>query len=94
MYIYIKIKKHISFVDEQKCAFVSEPLTEERFLKYYKTIMTKLNHVINQLQDRGRPMLNEEVDNLLPDFPLKTSEDLEIFNEILICILRMYASNL
>ncbi|XP_067207251.1 uncharacterized protein [Linepithema humile] len=58
-----------------------EPLTEERFLKYYKTIMTKLNHVINQLQDHGRPVLNEEVDNLLPDFPLETSEDLEIFND-------------
>ncbi|XP_067203788.1 uncharacterized protein [Linepithema humile] len=58
-----------------------EPLTEERFLKYYKTIMTKLNHVINQLQDHGRPVLNEKVDNLLPDFPLETSEALEIFND-------------
>ncbi|XP_025264919.1 uncharacterized protein LOC109610045 isoform X2 [Camponotus floridanus] len=56
---------------------LSEPMTEERFLPYFKCLKNKMNHLINLMRDRGIEVENEE--NLLPNFPLRTVLELEQF---------------
>ena len=53
-------------------------MTEERFQPYFKCLKNKLNHLINLMQDRGIAVENEE-ENLLPNFPLRTVLQLEQF---------------
>lgn len=47
-------------------------MTEERFQKYYKSLNTKLNHIINLLKDCSTDMQVDEGENLLSNFPLRT----------------------
>ncbi|XP_024883877.1 DNA ligase 1-like isoform X2 [Temnothorax curvispinosus] len=56
----------------------SEPMTVGQFLKYYKQMESKLNHLIS-LQGHGRPLPQEE-QNLLPEFPLENNRELEDFD--------------
>nr|XP_012218125.1 PREDICTED: uncharacterized protein LOC105669643 [Linepithema humile] len=64
--------------DQERNHTLSEPMTEERFLTYFKCLKNKLNHVINLLQDRGIEVENKG-ENFLPNFPLKTVPDFEQF---------------
>lgn len=68
---------------------VSEPVTEERFLTYFKCLNTKLNHIINLLKDRCTEMLVDEAENLLPNFPLRTVQEFEQFQENLVTSLEI-----
>lgn len=70
---------------------VSELMTEERFLPYYKNLNTKLNHIINLLKDRHTDTLDEG-DSSLPTFPLKTIQQLEQFEEELVASLEQQKS--
>jgi len=64
-------------------------MTEERFQKYYKGLNTKLNHIINLLKDRSTDMQVDEGENLLPNFPLRTVQEFEEFEENLVTSLEL-----
>ncbi|KAM0736912.1 hypothetical protein ACS0PU_000005 [Formica fusca] len=72
-----------------ECNRTREPVTEERFLTYFKCLNTKLNHIINLLKDRCTEMLVDEAENILPNFPLRTVQEFEQFQENLVTSLEI-----
>ncbi|KMQ83236.1 piggybac transposable element-derived protein 4-like isoform x2 protein, partial [Lasius niger] len=64
-------------------------MTEKRFLTYYKSLNTKLNHIINLLKDRHTDMQVDEEDSLLPNFHLRTVQEFEQFQENLVTSLEL-----